>query len=204
MKNSKEIIAEIKRIRKQKKMSVEKLANKVGIAKSTLSRYESGDRNFPINDIGKYAQALETSVSELLGIEDIYESKKEVVKVPRLGHIACGDPILAEENIEGYVNLPADQVPAGKVFTLTAKGDSMEPTIPEGSIVLFRFQEEVENGEIAAVLVNGDTEATLKRVRKQDENILLLPDNNNYAPIVVNETYPARIIGKAIQYTQNL
>lgn len=204
MKNSKEIIADIKRIRKQKKMSVEKLANEVGIAKSTLSRYESGERKFPVNDIGKYARALNTSVSDLLGIDNMYEPTKETVKVPRLGHIACGNPILAEENFEGYVTLPADQVPSGEVFTLTAKGDSMAPTIPEGSTVLFRFQEEVENGEIAAVLVNGDTEATLKRVKKQNNNILLLPENTNYDPIIVNKENPARIIGKAVQYTQNL
>ncbi len=79
-----------------------------------------------------------------------------------MGKIACGDPITADENLTGYRYESPDNLPSGNLFYLQAKGDSMEPTIPNGSYVLIREQPEVENGEIAAVLVNGDTEALLK------------------------------------------
>lgn len=75
----------------------------------------------------------------------------------------------------------------------------MEPRIPDGSYVLVREQTDVENGEIAAVLLNGDEEATLKRIRKLDEILLLESINEEYAPYIVNENNPAKIIGKAMK-----
>ena len=128
----------------------------------------------------------------------------QFIKVPVLGEIACGEPILAEQNIEDYVYEPIDSLPVGEIFALKAKGDSMEPTIPNGALVLIREQSEVENGEIAAVLVNGDTEATLKRVKKQGDTILLMPDNPKHEPYIVNQNNPARIIGKAFSFKVSL
>jgi repressor LexA len=100
--------------------------------------------------------------------------------------------------------MPRDQVPTGKLFYLRAKGDSMVPTIPDGALVLVREQPEVESGAIAAVLVNGDTEATLKRVKRQGSLVILMPDNPEYEPIIVTTDNPARIIGRAVQVTQML
>lgn len=80
----------------------------------------------------------------------------------------------------------------------------MDPTIPDGSYVLVREQEDVENGEIAAVLVNGDEEATLKKVRKLGDSILLEAINDEYEPYLVNEEKPARIISKAIKVEVDL
>ncbi|MCS0789555.1 XRE family transcriptional regulator [Cytobacillus firmus] len=136
--------------------------------------------------------------------DNIYLVTSEIVKVPILGNIACGDPLYVAENFAGYRHESADMLPSGNNFYLKAKGNSMEPTIPNGSLVLIREQSEVENGEIAAVLVNGDTEATLKRVKKQEGVVILMPDNPNYEPIVVSKSYPARIIGKAMRFTVDL
>lgn len=127
-----------------------------------------------------------------------------LVKIPVLGTITCGDPILAEENFEEYREEISDLLPTGNLFYLRTKGDSMAPTIPNNSYVLIKEQAEVENGEIAAVLVNGDEEATLKRVKKIGDEILLYPDNNKYEPILVNEENPARIVGKAIKFSVDL
>lgn len=80
----------------------------------------------------------------------------------------------------------------------------MEPTIPDGAYVLIREQSDVENGEIAAVLLNTDTEATLKRIRKQNGNIILTPDNSQHEPIFINENNPVKVIGKAIRFTVDL
>lgn len=205
MNTSKEVIALIKQLRKEKNMSVEELANKVGVAKSTQSRYENGQRDFPINDIGKYAEALGTTVHYLLGIENLEKVEtEEFIKIPILGEIACGDPIYAEENFIGYREELKSNLPSGNKYFLQAKGDSMEPTIPNGAFVLIREQPDVESGEIAAVLLNGDTEVTLKRVRKQGKTIVLMPDNTNYPPIIVDKDNPAKIIGKAIRFTFDL
>ncbi|QDQ00008.1 helix-turn-helix domain-containing protein [Lysinibacillus fusiformis] len=135
---------------------------------------------------------------------NLIEVQPNFVRIPILGVIACGDPILAEQNVEGYMYEFSDLLPTGNIFALVAKGDSMEPTIPDGSKVLIREQSEVEYGEIAAVLVNGDTEATLKRVKKQGDTILLMPDNPKHEPYIVNENNPAKIIGKAVSFKVTL
>ncbi|WP_424237117.1 LexA family protein [Bhargavaea ginsengi] len=124
--------------------------------------------------------------------------------IPVIGEISCGDPITAVENIEGYIAEPASRLPSGILFYLRAKGDSMAPTIENGALVLIREQDDVENGEVAAVLVNGGTEATLKRVKKDNGTLLLIPDNRNYPPIIATNENPVRVIGKAIRVTREL
>ena len=121
------------------------------------------------------------------------------MKVPILGEISCGNPLTVMEQAESYMYELRDGLPQGDLFALIAKGESMTPTITDGSKVLVRVQNDVENGEIAAVLLNGDTEATLKRVKKQGEATMLVPDNTNYEIILVNEQNPARIIGKVVR-----
>ena len=118
-----------------------------------------------------------------------------------LGTISCGLPIISEENIDYYEEELDDLLPSGNIFYLKTKGDSMSPTIPINSLVMIREQPSVENGEIAAVLVNGDTEATLKRVHFSGDTILLQADNPLYPPYIVSEDNPARIIGKVIKYS---
>ena len=120
-------------------------------------------------------------------------------RIPLIGSIACGAPILAEEHIEDYVDLPG-HIRAD--FSLTCKGDSMiNARIFDGDIVYIRQQETVENGEIAAVLIG--TEATLKRVRLFDDHIVLEPENPMYKPLVYwnEEMNTVRILGKAVAFT---
>lgn len=123
-------------------------------------------------------------------------------KIPLIGSIACGAPILAEEHIEDYVDMPA-HIKAD--FSLTCKGDSMiNARIFDGDIVYIRQQDTVDNGEIAAVLIDG--EATLKRVRLFDDHISLEPENPQYRPIVLwgDEMNTARILGKAVAFTSTI
>jgi len=198
-----EVAKRIERIAEEKGISGAELARRIGTDRSTITRYYKGIRKISMEEIPKFAEVLEVDVIELLfgsDIKNINVVSEEKVAVPILGKIACGDPILAKENIENYIYKTADSLPSGDVFALQAKGDSMEPMIPDGAIVLLRAQPDVENGEIAAVLVNGDEEATLKRVKKQGDTIFLMPDNSKYAPYIIDENNPARIIGKAISY----
>lgn len=233
MRNNDEIVAYVNDLRKSQNMSLNELARATGLAKSSLSRYFNKTRDFPVNKVHLFAKALHTSSEDILGFrtdgsanytssgdecsinDDMssYEIKKPknmvettTKHVPLIGEIACGDPITAEENIEEYIThvFPRGQVPSGELIDLRAKGRSMEPIIPDGSIVTIRLQPEVEDGEIAAVLVNGDTEATLKRVKHIDGLVMLKPDNDAYDPIIITPTNPARIIGKAIQFTSKL
>lgn len=118
------------------------------------------------------------------------------IRVPILGKIACGEPIFAEENIVGYRDLTFDHEPDGTLFLLKCQGHSMEPLIPDGSLVTIRRQLMVENGELAAVLI-GD-EATIKRVKFNKGNIILIPENKDYEPIILDEKNPGTIIGKVI------
>ena len=123
-------------------------------------------------------------------------------KKPRLGRIACGEPILADENIEGYDNVP-DFVNCD--FTLICEGDSMAGArIFDGDVVYVKIQESVENGEIAVVRIGEET--TLKRFYRNSNTVTLMPENPLYKPFVFidEEINNIRIIGKAVAFTSSL
>lgn len=189
-------------------MSQDDLAKKTGYtSRSSIAKIESGKVDLPQTKIKLFADALNVTPAELMGWDDSKDSILSIPniiplpvtkKVPLLGRIACGDPITAVENVEDYIDVPeftqAD-------FALTCQGDSMiGARIMDGDIVYIRLQPEVENGEIAAVLIDG--EATLKRVYYQKGRIILQPENNNYPPLIYekDEILDVRILGKATYF----
>ena len=165
-----------------------------------------------IKTFNAVASATNTTVNELLSfidgnisLDESFPMPSNIIpmpamrKVPLVGSIACGTPILAEENLDGDVEAP-DHVRAD--FALRCKGDSMiNARIFDGDIVYIRQQESVEHGEIAAVLI-GD-EATLKRVYMYDDCISLEAENPRYKPMVYRgqEMNNVRILGKAVAFT---
>lgn len=180
---------------------------------SSISSWESGTYTPKIGTLAKIADIFNVDLDDLMNIDLsdtstptnlIPISRASIVSIPILGTIKCGQPILAEENITGYREELSDRLPSGNLFYLRSQGDSMLPTIPEGSLVLIREQPTVEYGEVAAVLVNGDTEATLKRVKKQGDIVMLIADNPDYQPYVITKDNPARIIGKAVLVSTEL
>lgn len=200
----------LERLRKLKNISMNELAEQIGVSQSTISDWEAGKKMPRSGSIQKIADFFGIPKTNLL-VEDIDTSEAnnvmivdDFVNVPILGTITCGQPILAVENFEGYRYEIKNTLPSGRVFYLKTRGDSMSPTIPEGSYVLIKEQPDVEDGEIAAVIVNGDDEATLKRVKRQSGLIMLIADNPSYAPIVITPDTPARIIGKAIKVSFDL
>jgi repressor LexA len=202
---SKYVGAQIRKYRKAKGMTQRELGFRLGVAHNTISGYESGANEPDQNILFAIADILGVSINDLFPSPTNLEPvDPEFARIPVLGTIACGDPILVTENYAEYIYMPKDRLPSGKLFYLRAKGQSMEPTIPGGSLVLIREQPEVESGAIAAVLVNGDEEATLKRVKRQGNMLILLPDNPEYEPIIVTPDNPARIIGRAVQVTTAL
>lgn len=207
----------IKRLREEKDISQDELAKRCGYSsRSTISKIEKGERNLTGDKIQILADVLGVKPSYLMDgdAEDNFDvfSIKGVLplprtsKKPRLGVIACGEPILAEENIEDYDDVPDDMKCD---FTLLCEGDSMiNARIYNGDIVYIREQPQVENGEIAACLVDGEfeTKATLKRFYKYDDKIILQAENPKYPPFVyVNEEMNrVRVIGKAVGFTSKL
>ena len=173
-----------------------------------MSRWEAGKiANMRRDKIARLAKVLDISPSDIMGWEkdeadrplpDIILPMPKMRKIPLLGDIACGEPILAAENLDGEVDIPED---IRADFALRCKGDSMiNARIFDGDIVYIRQQPTVDNGEIAAVLI--DDEATLKRVRLFDDHIVLEPENPLYRPFVYwgEEMNTVRILGKAVAF----
>lgn len=212
MRTSSEVIDYLDNLRSQQRVSISELARRVKMSKSTVSLYFNKTREFPVNRLGEFAKALHTTPEQVLGVSDTGATETKPsnivyplgdgfqrVTIPIIGEIACGDPITAEENIEGYTEEIFEKpIPSGTLFGLRCKGHSMEPTIHDGSIITIREQPDVEDDEIAAVLIDDDSEATLKRVKHQGNSIILIPDNKEFSPIILNKENPGRILGKVV------
>jgi len=201
----------MKQRRKELGFSAEKVAERLGVSPATIYRYERGDiEKVPGDSLGELAKILQTTPAYLMGWEEKpqpaprpipkgFEPMPKMVKVPLVGSIACGTPILAEQNIDGHVDAPED---IRCDFALRCKGDSMIGAgIHDGDAVYIHIQPEVENGEIAAVRIG--EEATLKRVYYQNGTLTLMPANAAYAPMVYTgpELNDVQIEGKAVGWT---
>ena len=201
----------IKSRRTELGLTVEELAHKMGYKdKSSISKIENGKADIPQSKIAAFADALQTTPAYLMGWEEQPEPKKPTIppgfepmpkmkKIPLIGAIACGEPITAEQNIEKMVDVP-EYIRCD--FSLTCHGDSMvDAGIHDKDVVYIRIQPEVENGEIAAVRIDG--EATLKRVYYNPGTLTLMPANPAYAPMIYtgSQLEEVHIEGKAVGWT---
>ena len=181
------------KILKIKGITPYKVAKETGISCATLTSWKNGSYTPKLDKLKLMAEFLCVDITELMG--DTREGK-----LPILGDVACGLPVFAEENIEGYAT-PCNNVSAD--FCLYAKGDSMiGARIYDGDLVFIKKQSRVENGEIAVVLV--EDSATLKRVYlyPDEEKIVLNPENPKYKPLVFTgeELSQIQILGKAVAF----
>jgi len=197
-KDIKEIFAEnFKQYREKSDKTTSELAEALGVAQSTISDWENAKKMPRAGALEKISEYFKINKSDLLldKNENIAEGKSEIAMLPIVAKISCGNGVVAYENIEGYVATPREWLNGGEYIYVRAKGDSMiNARIMDGDLLLIRRQEEVENGEIAAVLV--DDEALLKRVYKTENALILQSENPHYPPIVLDENYNVRIIGK--------
>lgn len=199
----------IKQRRSELRLTFEDIGNAVGVGKSTVKKWEDGTiTSIGCDKIPALAAVLQISPYAIMGIDNGDSFINNIIplpttgSIPLLGTIACGTPILAEENLEGEVTVP-ENIKAD--FALRCKGDSMiDARINDGDIVYIRQQPVVNNGEIAAVLI-GD-EATLKRVYISKNTITLMACNSRYEPFVFSnkETEQVHILGKAVGFTSTL
>lgn len=198
------LASNLKDLADKKRVTQADIIRDLELSESTVRSWFNGEKYPRIQKLQLLAEYFNVPRSRLTEKRAENLSIATLKRIPVLGEIACGDPITADENIIDYRDEIAEQLPTGDLFYLKAKGESMSPTITNGSYVLIKVQPNVENGEIAAVLVNGDTEATLKRVKHQGDIVMLVADNPEYMPYVITKDNPARIIGKAIKMSVDL
>lgn len=193
-------------------LTLEDVSKIVGVTRQTIQKYESGIvSNIPSDKIELLAQALHTTPAYLMGWEEASLEEQfdnifpiELKKFPLLGEIACGEPIFCDEDRESYI-LAGSDIRAD--FCLKCKGDSMiNARIYDGDIVFIRKQDIVDNGEIAAVVI--EDEATLKRVYyDRDKNVVtLIAENPKYTPMIYSgsDLEQIHVLGKAIAFQSDV
>lgn len=198
--------AKLKNCRKDMSLSQRELGQKIGVAESTISLYESNKRFPDAETLQKISSLFNVSLDYLLG--NVSRKKPVIptgrgVRIPVLGRVVAGIPIDAIEEIIDYEEIPKEMADTGEFFALKVKGASMEPRILDGDVVIVRKQEDVESGDIAIVLINGN-DATVKRVKKQKDGITLIANNISvYEPHYYSNDeitqLPVRILGKVVE-----
>jgi repressor LexA len=198
-------------LRKRENLSQAEFAHRTGLTRSAVSMYETGKREPDFETLELIADFFNVDMDFLTGRSDVRSRSSlpanivplpKMKKVPLLGTIACGTPILAAENFDGEVDIP-ENIHAD--FALRCKGDSMiNARIFDGDIVYIKQCDIVEDGKIAAVLI--EDEATLKRVRLYDDHVVLEPENPLYRPMVFwgEEANKVHVLGRAIAFTSSV
>ena len=196
----------LKNARKAKGFTQEKLASLVSVSRQAYSSYETGTRDPDTRTLSQIAINLDVSVDYLLG--KVTQSQTESNRmIPLLGSVPAGVPIEAIEDVEEYIDIYPRFVKHGELFALRVQGDSMEPDLRNGDIVIVEKQEFVENGDVAVVRVNGE-DVTLKRVKLTNKGLRLIPSTPAYDPVFFDSdqvaTLPVTIIGKVIEIRRRL
>ncbi len=203
----------LKNARLSKGYTLEELGEKVGLTKSTVTKYERGEiKTLDISKIKDFANILKIDTAYLAGWEDepddnndtkIFTPKKKAVKIPVLGTVSAGIPLEAITDIIDWEEISEEMASKGEHFCLEIKGDSMLPRFVSGDVIVVRKQDDVDSGDIAVVLVNGG-DATVKKVVKSETGIMLIASNQSvfeprfYSNLEIEEL-PVTILGKVVE-----
>ena len=189
----------LRRLRKKQGLSQQQLANMLGITQATLSGWENEKFEIDNESLRKCSRIFNVTVDYILGNDS---PNCKGVKIPVLGKVQAGIPIEAIEEIADYEEISEDMATKGNYFGLVIRGDSMQPRILDGDVIIVRQQEDVDNGDVAVVLVNGN-DATVKKIKKTEVGIQLNPYNPAFDIIFYTndeiENLPVRIIGKVVE-----
>ena len=212
----------IKDYREVNNMSLEDFAKASGLSKAYVFQLEKPanpktGKQFKasIDTLQKVANGMFMPVDELFSKLDDdmkitteppkVKMAKKALRIPVLGNVAAGIPIEAIEDIIDYEEISEEMAHTGDFFALKIKGDSMEPRICDGDVVIVRKQDYAESGDLVIVLVNGDS-ATCKKLAKYPSGIRLIPFNQAYEPLFYSneeiENKPVRIIGRVVENRQ--
>lgn len=193
----------IKELRMAAGIKQSTLAAELNVSAAALSGYETGRFEATTETYQRIANYFGVSLDYLLNHSNIRNAAStSFAKIPVLGDVAAGLPMMAEENIVDYEEVDPAMATSGELFGLRIKGSSMEPRIKEGDVVIVRKQEDVDTGDVAVVLVNGDS-ATVKRIKKETSGITLIPNNPAYDPKYYSnediQRLPVTIVGKVVE-----
>ena len=178
------------------------LAKLINVHDTLIGKYERDEVDLGASKIKEIAKFLNTTPAYLMGWEDNDKEAPQGIKIPVLGTVAAGIPISAVEDILDYEEIPQSWENQGEFFGLRIKGDSMQPKMDDGDVVIVRQQSDANSGDTVIALVNGD-DATCKKLQKTENGIMLVSTNPNYLPMFfTNEeivTKPVVILGKVVE-----
>lgn len=183
-------------------IKVSDVSKSTGIRASTFSDWKAGRYTPKQDKLQKIADYFGVSIEYLMTGNTPSTPKLKGVKIPVVGKVIAGVPIEAIEEILDYEEITEEMASKGEHFGLKIKGDSMYPSLMEDDTIIVRKQEDVESGQIAVVLVNGE-EATVKKIKKTEDSIMLIPINPNYEITIYNneevKKLPLTIIGRVVE-----
>lgn len=194
--------ARIKSAREDLKLTKRELAKRIGVHESSINKYEKGLVDIPLSKISELARVLKVTEAYLMGWEEKTPQTQQGLQIPVLGNVAAGIPISAVEDILDYEEVPQSWESQGEFFGLRIKGDSMQPKMDDGDVVIVRQQSDANSGDTVIALVNGD-DATCKKLQKTENGIMLVSTNPNYLPMFFTneeiQTKPVVILGKVVE-----
>lgn len=192
----------LKQLRKKNKITQEQLAKMLGLERSSIAKYESKSIIPSIETLTRITKIFNVSMDYLMGNEIPVDDSKKGIRIPVYGRVAGGIPISAIEDIIDYEEITENEARKGEYFALQIKGHSMEPRIYDKDVVIVRRQSDVDNGDIAIVLIDGE-EATCKKIKKTPEGVILIPLNTAYELKFYSnkeiEEKPILILGKVVE-----
>ena len=199
----------LKELRESKQLSQYEIGKILGITSQAYGHLENGKRDISTDYLKILSEFYNVSIDYILGLtnnsKESIDLTDKLFIIPIVGRVPAGEPLLAEENISGY--LPIDPMmyhltSPENLFFLKVVGESMNNVVPDGSYVLIKKQDYAETGDVVVALVNGDNEATLKRFKQLENNFVMLePDSSipEYHPRIINlRDTEFKIIGKVI------
>ena len=198
-------MSRLKAARRAKHMTQADVAEYIGLTQGAYSNWERGETKIDSLQLSRLAELFGVSVDYLLGKTDVPSSS--YIRVPVLGRVVACIPIDAIEDVIDWEDISTAAAGDGEYFGLQIKGHSMEPKISDGDVVIVRRQPDVDSGDIAVVLVNGD-DATVKRIKKSPQGVTLIPSNPAYEPMYYSneeiESLPVQILGRVVELRAKL
>lgn len=199
----------VKELRRAYGMTQEELGQALGVQKAAVCKYETGRVSLPPEMLLKMCDIFNVSADHILcrdatpffkpqaDLSALFAPVSDTVGIPLVGRVHAGLPMLAEENITEYIPLPANDVRHGDYFYMEVEGDCMiGDFIPEGSLILVRMQNHVENGQIAVVRIG--SEVLVRKIKFMPPHLVLIASNTKYEPMILSGG-DVEIIGRVIE-----
>lgn len=202
----------IEHARELRSLTMDELASRIGVAKSTIQRYEKGKiTTIKLPVIDSIARELKVNPSWIIGKTDAMDvvngNRTASITIPVLGRVAAGIPIDAISEIIDREEIPSEMAKSGEYFGLRIKGDSMSPYIMDGDTVIVRKQDDADSDQVVIALINGN-DGVCKKLRKTAHGLMLISLNPQYDPMVFDhseiDSIPIKIIGKVVEIRRKL